>query len=47
MKYSEDLASSSIRVSLGPNTKKNDIEAFIFSWKQLYSRHKNAGNLHK
>ena len=47
MKYGEDLASCSIRVSLGPNTKKSDIEAFIFSWKQLYSRHKNAGNLHK
>ena len=40
MKYSEDLANCSIRVSLGPNTKKSDIEAFIFSWKQLYSRHK-------
>ncbi len=40
MKYDENLASSSIRVSLGPNTKKSDIEAFIFSWKQLYSRHK-------
>ena len=40
MEYSEDLASCSIRVSLGPNTKKSDIEAFIFSWKQLYSRHK-------
>ena len=47
MKYGEDLASCSIRVSLGPNTKKSDIEAFIFSWKQLYSRHENAGNLHK
>ena len=41
MKYSEDLANCSIRVSLGPNTKKSDIEAFIFSWKQLYSRHKS------
>ena len=40
MEYSEDLANCSIRVSLGPNTKKSDIEAFIFSWKQLYSRHK-------
>ena len=40
MGYSEDLANCSIRVSLGPNTKKSDIEAFIFSWKQLYSRHK-------
>ena len=40
MKDSDNLASSSIRVSLGPNTKKSDIEAFIFSWKQLYSRHK-------
>ena len=47
MKYGEDLASCSIRVSLGPNTKKSDIEAFIFSWKQLYSRHKNTGTLHK
>ncbi len=39
LEYSEDLANCSIRVSLGPNTKKSDIEAFIFSWKQLYSRH--------
>ena len=43
MEYSEDLANCSIRVSLGPNTKKSDIEAFIFSWKQLYSRH----NIHR
>ena len=43
MEYSEDLARCSIRVSLGPNTKKSDIEAFIFSWKQLYSRHKKHG----
>ncbi len=47
MEYSEDLANCSIRVSLGPNTKKSDIEAFIFSWKQLYSRHKNTGNIYK
>ena len=47
MKYGEDLASCSIRVSLGPNTKKSDIEAFIFSWKQLYSRHIKTGNLNK
>ena len=40
MEYGEDLANCSIRVSMGPNTKKSDIEAFIFSWKQLYSRHK-------
>ena len=47
MAYSEDLADCSLRISLGPNTKKSDIEAFIFSWKQLYSRHKNTGNLQK
>ena len=47
MHYDDSLASCSLRVSLGPNTKKSDIEAFIFSWKQLYSRHKNAGILHK
>ena len=39
MEYGEDLASCSLRVSLGPYTKKSDIESFIFSWKQLYSRH--------
>ena len=43
MEYSADLANCSIRVSLGPHTKKSDIESFIFSWKQLYSRHTNAG----
>ena len=43
----DDLSNSSIRVSLGPDTKKSDIEAFIFSWKQLYSRHIRTGNLHK
>ena len=47
MEYNDDLAHSSIRVSLGPDTKKSDIEAFIFSWKQLYSRHIKTGNLHK
>ena len=47
MEYNDDLSNSSIRVSLGPDTKKSDIEAFIFSWKQLYSRHKRTGNLHK
>ncbi len=43
MGYGDDLADCSLRVSLGPNTKKSDIESFIFSWKQLYSRHKNYG----
>ena len=47
MEYNDDLSNSSIRVSLGPDTKKSDIEAFIFSWKQLYSRHIKTGNLHK
>ena len=47
MDYNDDLTDSSIRVSLGPHTKKSDIEAFIFSWKQLYSRHIRTGNLHK
>ncbi|MFL2793420.1 MAG: cysteine desulfurase family protein [Paracoccaceae bacterium] len=47
MEYNDDLSNSSIRVSLGPDTKKSDIEAFIFSWKQLYSRHIRTGNLHK
>ena len=47
MEYNDDLSNSSIRVSLGPDTKKSDIEAFIFSWKQLYSRHISTGNLHK
>ena len=45
MEYSEDLANCSIRVSLGPDTKKSDIESFIFSWKQLYSRHTSIRNL--
>ena len=45
MGYCEDLASCSLRVSLGPNTKKSDIEAFIFSWKQLYSRHQATWKL--
>ena len=47
MEYNDDLTNSSIRVSLGPDTKKSDIEAFIFSWKQLYSTHIRTGNLHK
>ena len=47
MDYNDDLTDSSIRVSLGPHTKKSDIEAFIFSWKQLYSRHIKTGNLYK
>ena len=47
MEYDEDLTHSSIRVSLGPNTKKSDIEAFIFSWKQLYLTHTRIGNLYK
>ncbi len=47
MEYNDDLSNSSIRVSLGPDTKKSDIEAFIFSWKQLYSRHIRTGNLDK
>ena len=47
MEYNDELSNSSIRVSLGPDTKKSDIEAFIFSWKQLYSRHIRTGNLHK
>ena len=45
MEYTEDLANCSIRVSLGPDTKKSDIESFIFSWKQLYSKHTNTRNL--
>ncbi len=44
MEYGEDLADCSLRVSLGPNTKKSDIESFIFSWKQLYSRHQKSRN---
>ena len=47
MEYNDDLSNSSIRVSLGPDTKKSDIEAFIFSWKQLYSRHIRTGKLDK
>jgi len=47
MDYNDDLTHSSIRVSLGPHTKKSDIEAFIFSWKQLYSRHRMTGSLYK
>ena len=47
MEYNDELSNSSIRVSLGPDTKKSDIEAFIFSWKQLYSRHIRTGNLDK
>ena len=42
MQFDEDLANCSLRISLGPRTKKSDIEAFIFSWKQLYSRHRSS-----
>jgi cysteine desulfurase len=42
MQFDEDLANCSLRISLGPRTTKSDIEAFIFSWKQLYSRHKSS-----
>ena len=38
--FSEDLASSSLRISLGPNTTKEDIDTFIKEFKQLYLRHK-------
>ncbi len=45
LEYNDDLANCSIRVSLGPETKKSDVEAFIFSWKQLYSRQRELGNI--
>ena len=36
MGFSESLAQNSLRISLGPHTKKRDIENFLFAWKELY-----------
>ena len=34
------LAKNGLRISLGPNTKKNEIESFISAWNSLYIKHK-------
>ena len=33
-------AKNGLRVSLGPNTKKREIESFISAWKSLYVKYK-------
>jgi len=38
MGYSEDIAASSLRVSLGYQTTEADIDAFLQAWKALYDR---------
>jgi cysteine desulfurase len=38
MGYNKKTVQSAIRVSLGPETKKSDIESFIFAWKRLYMK---------
>jgi cysteine desulfurase len=38
MGYSEDIAASSLRVSLGYQTTEADIDAFLQAWKALYNR---------
>jgi cysteine desulfurase len=38
MGYDKKIVQSALRVSLGPETKKSDIESFIFTWKRLYKR---------
>lgn len=38
MGFGEDIAKSVIRISLGPDTKKSDIEKFIEVWGNLYKK---------
>ncbi|MCE3231979.1 MAG: nifS [Rickettsiaceae bacterium] len=38
MGVTDSIAKTTIRVSLGKNNTKNDIEAFILAWKQLYTK---------
>ena len=40
MGIDEEIAKNGLRVSLGPNTKKSNIESFISAWKRLYIKHK-------
>ena len=40
MGFDEEIAKNGLRVSLGPNTKKSNIESFISAWKRLYIKHK-------
>ncbi len=41
MGIDKKIAKNGLRVSLGPNTKKSDIESFISVWKSLYIKCKN------
>ncbi|MEX0298172.1 MAG: cysteine desulfurase family protein [Kordiimonas sp.] len=38
MGYTDELAESSIRVSLGYDSKPSDVDAFVAAWKALYER---------
>ena len=38
MGYEDDIAASSVRVSLGYKTTEEDVERFITSWKALHDR---------
>ncbi len=40
MGFDKTNAKNGLRVSLGPRTKKSDIESFISAWKSLYIKHK-------
>ena len=40
MGIDETSAKNGLRISLGPNTKKSEIESFISAWKSLYIKHK-------
>ncbi len=42
MGFDDDIASCSIRVSLGLNTNDSDIDAFIEAWNKLYARTQRA-----
>lgn len=41
MGIDKKTAKNGLRVSLGPNTKKSEIESFISAWKSLYIKYKN------
>ncbi len=41
MGYSEDESRSSLRVSLGPDTKEDDIRRFVETWSQANRRYRN------
>lgn len=40
MGYGADLAQSTIRVSIGPNTTKSELEGFVQSWTKAYRNYK-------